>query len=113
MYSIWYDLSVIVPELNLIFGALLFLLFGAFTKRNALKYVCYGAVALSVASIYHICTNIVKDTTLFNGMLSVNEYISLIKILLLVAAITILLMGANPVTLLQLPQQLQLKEPGK
>ncbi|KIE05581.1 hypothetical protein NF27_DP01250 [Candidatus Jidaibacter acanthamoeba] len=95
MYSIWYDLSVIVPELNLIFGALLFLLFGAFTKKNTLKYVCYGAIVLMIASIYHVCANTVKDTMLFNGMLLVNEYTSLIKILLLIAAIVIFFMQAS------------------
>ncbi len=94
-YSIWYDLSIIVPELNLIFGALLFLLFGAYAKKSTLKYICYGACVLMIAAIYHIYANPVRSTTLFGGMLVIDEYTSVIKIFILVAAIAVMLMLAT------------------
>lgn len=89
MYSIWYDISVIIPEVNLIMGALLFLLFGAYSKHKCMSIICLGSIALMVLSIYYVSSNIVRDTTLFNGMIKINEFTSVVKILILIAAISI------------------------
>jgi NADH-quinone oxidoreductase subunit N len=89
MYSIWYDISVITPEVNIIIGALLLLLFGSYSNKKCLNLICLASIAIMLFSIYYISSSIIRETTLLNGMLKINEFTSTVKILILLAAIGI------------------------
>ena len=82
--KIYNSVLLISPELVLIVGALLILLFGVYNKSTKVEYVCHLSMAIIFISIYQIFNIKIGSYTAFNGSIIVNVYTKFCKAITLI-----------------------------
>jgi len=90
------DLKYILPELYLFIGILLILLSGIFfksDKKNIIESLNWLSIQLLLITTLLIINNPFNDNIIFSGMLIINSFTSIIKIITLISSSIILLIS--------------------
>lgn len=95
MHTIFYDLTMIMPEIMIIIGAMLTLLFGSYSNRDHKMFptivvgLSFSFLVIALWLLNNIPTGSVE---LFNGMYVRNSFSEFVKILILISGIATILM---------------------
>jgi NADH-quinone oxidoreductase subunit N len=95
MHTIFYDLTMILPEILIIIGAMLTLLFGAYANRNTTQFpsvVVMLNVSFLLVSLWLLNQIPSASIEIFNGLYVRNSFSEFVKILILIAGIATNLM---------------------
>ncbi|MDX2095515.1 MAG: NADH-quinone oxidoreductase subunit NuoN [Alphaproteobacteria bacterium] len=84
------EFALITPELIVLGGALLLLLFGAFRGARATGGITLLAMAVMLAAVYYVWPSGEGEVTIFNDMLSINHFTQFVKSMVLVASTLVL-----------------------
>jgi NADH-quinone oxidoreductase subunit N len=86
----WTELSVISPELTVLVGALLLLIFGAFRGARATGGITLLAILVMLAAAWQVWPRDVMDDTAFHDLIAVDNFTQFVKFLILISSSLVL-----------------------
>ncbi len=89
------DFAVIRPELMILGGALLLLLFGAFRGPRATGGITLLAMGVMLAAAWTVFPNQVESDTFFNDLLMIDQFTQFVKFMVIIASTLVLGMSFN------------------
>ena len=89
------ELSAIAPELTVLAGALLLLLFGAFRGARATGGITLLAMGFMMAAAWQVWPTDVVEDTAFNDLIVLDNFTQFVKFLILIASTLVLGMSFN------------------
>lgn len=89
------DFNVVCPELTLLIGALLLILFGAFRGARATGGITLLAMGIMAAAAYTVYPNGVETSLHFNSLILIDQFTQFVKFMILVASTLVLGMSFN------------------
>lgn len=84
------EFALITPELIVLGGALLLLIFGAFRGARATGGITLLAMGVMLAAVYYVWPSGEAGVTVFNNMLAVDNFTQFVKAMVLIAATLVL-----------------------
>ena len=84
------EFALITPELIVLGGALLLLMFGAFRGARATGGITLLAMGVMLAAVYYVWPSGEVGVTAFNNMLAVDNFTQFVKAMVLIAATLVL-----------------------
>lgn len=94
MHNIWFNLYYLIPEIVVALGAMLILLFGAYSRCGIYRLSCYLATGILGIAVFHILMHYNQVDKVFGGSIVISEFTNISKLLILLSAIGVLILAA-------------------
>ncbi len=95
------EFSVIAPELTVLIGALVLLLFGAFRGLRATGGITLLAMGVMLAAAWQVWPRDVADDTAFHDLVTVDSFTQFVKFIILISSTLVLGMSYNWLVLIE------------
>ena len=89
------EFSALAPELTVLIGALLLLVFGAFRGVRATGGITLLSMGVMLAAAWQVCPRDLEANTIFNDLLLIDNFTQFVKFIMLIASTLVLGMSFN------------------
>lgn len=89
------NIAPIIPEITMAIAAMVWLLVGVFTNQKQAGNIAAGVILTMVVTIFQLTKHAMTPAILFHDMFQTNEFIVVIKILILIASMLAILLSNN------------------